>query len=309
MAVRPDPTPRWVRTALFIPAQRADFLEKSSERGADAVILDLEDAVAEPGKASARDTASAWLERERHQTDPLVMARVNGLRAGDLDADLAAVVGPHLHAVLLPKITDAADVVEVAERLAWFEGRAGLERGHVRIWPIIETAAAIENVAAIARSSSRVAYLGGGTSEQGDLARELGFEWSVAGAETLYVRSRVLVAARAAEVPNPMTGLVSGLADLDDVESFALDARRLGYSGMMVIHPAHVPVVNAVFTPTDEAIAAARQVMGVLETAAVDGVGAVQHDGRMIDVAMARTAERYVEEASRVVESTREERR
>lgn len=295
----PDPTPRWVRSALFIPAQRGDFLAKAASRGADAVILDLEDSVAAPGKTSARSGARGWLAT-LPADGPLAMARVNGLDTAAIDDDLDALVDERLHAVLLPKVRSADDVLELADRLSWLEGRRGLRRGHIRIWPIIETAAAVESVRDIARSTPRIAYLGGGTSQQGDLARDVGFEWSVEGLETLYIRSHVLIAARAAGVPNPMSGLVSGLADLADVERFARGARQLGYSGMMVIHPRHVPVVNAVFAPSADDLADAQRILEALGSAAGSGVGAVTHEGRMVDGAMARTAAQYLERAGRL---------
>jgi citrate lyase subunit beta/citryl-CoA lyase len=287
-----------IRSALFIPAQRADFLEKADLRGADAVILDLEDAVATPGKSSARAHASVWLRDRAAEQSPLATVRVNAVGEGSIERDLDAVVHPSLLAVLVPKVRRADEILEVAELLSWFEGKRGLQRGAVRIWPIIETAEAVRDVSLIAGASARVAYLGGGTSEQGDLARDVGFEWSVAGLETLYIRSHVLIAARAAGIANPMTGLVSGLADVDEVREFALSSRRLGYAGMMVIHPSHVAVVNEVFTPTAEQLREATRVIAVLETAGADGVGAVNHDGRMIDVAMARTAAAFVASAA-----------
>lgn len=289
-----------IRSALFIPGQRTDFLEKADSRGADAVILDLEDAVAAPGKPSARAHAGRWLSGRSPEVRPLVTVRVNAVSEGAIERDLDAVVHPALLAVLVPKVTTVDEILEVAELLSWFEGKRGLTRGAVRIWPIIETAEAVRDVDTIARASSRIAYMGGGTSEQGDLARAIGFEWSLTGLETLYIRSRVLVAARAAGVPNPITGLVSGLADPDEVTTFALASRQLGYAGMMVIHPAHVAAVNAVFTPTAEQLREATRVIAVLDEAGERGIGAVNHDGRMIDVAMARTSKALVADAARL---------
>lgn len=283
-----------------MPAQRAEFLARADTCGADAVILDLEDAVAASGKPSARNNAGAWLESRPRHVRPAAMVRVNGIDTSAVDHDLAAVVGGSLEAVLLPKVRGADDVRDLSERLSWLEGRRGLPLNSVAIWPIIETAAAVSAVEEIAASSPRVAYLGGGTSEEGDLAREIGFEWSTEGLETLYIRSRVLVAARAHQIHNPITGLVSALADLDAVEQFASGARRLGYSGMMVIHPSHVEIANRSFTPSAAEVARAREVMQVLDAAALNGIGAVDHDGRMIDVAMARTAERLLADADRI---------
>ncbi|HRE03247.1 MAG TPA: aldolase/citrate lyase family protein, partial [Ilumatobacteraceae bacterium] len=196
------PVPR-IRSALFIPAGRADFLEKADRRGADAVILDLEDAVASPGKASARELASLWLRQRAADEAPYATVRVNAVGEGSIERDLDATVHPSLLAVLIPKVTCADEILEVAELLSWFEGKRGMTRGAVRIWPIIETAEAVRDVSAIAAASPRVAFLGGGTSEQGDLARNVGFEWSVDGMETLYIRSHVLIAARAAGIVNP----------------------------------------------------------------------------------------------------------
>ena len=119
--------------------------------------------------------------------------RVAALGDGELDADLDAVVHPHLTAVLVPKVIHEDQVVEVAEALAHFEGRRAMPRGQVRIWPLVETAAAVQRSDRIARASARVAFMGGGTSRQGDIARALGFRWSAEGLETLYLRSKVLV--------------------------------------------------------------------------------------------------------------------
>lgn len=297
-----------IRSALFIPAQRADFLEKADQRGADAVILDLEDAVSEAGKSPARANADMWLRTRAAEQSPLATVRVNAIGESAIESDLDAVVHPSLLAVLIPKVRSADEIVQVAELLSWYEGKRGMRRGAVRIWPIIETAQAVRDANDIARASDRVAYMGGGTSEQGDLAREIGFEWHLDGAETLYIRSHVLVAARAAGVQNPMTGLVSGLADVDEVRQFALSARRLGYSGMMVIHPAHVAVVNEVFTPTPAQLQEATRVIAALDRAGENGIGAVNHDGRMIDIAMARTAVAMMEDAAQIEDRSAETR-
>ena len=280
-----------------MPAQRADFLRKADDRGADAVILDLEDAVAESGKVGARSNAAGWLADRRRGVGTWAIARVNMSSAEDLERDLEAVVHDSLLAVLVPKIEHPDDVRLVADLLSWHEGRRGVPRGQTLIWPIIETAAAVRRVDEIAIASDRIEFMGGGTSQDGDLARSVGFEWTPEGIETLVIRSEVLVAARAAGVQNPMTGLVSGLAEADGLRAFAESSRRLGYAGMMVIHPAQVAVVNEVFTPTLERIDDARRVIRALDDAAGEGIGAVEHDGRMIDVAMVQTAMKILADA------------
>ena len=223
--------------------------------------------------------------------DPVVCVRLHAPEDDELDADLDAVVHPHLTAVLVPKVTHEDQVVEVAEALAFHEGRRGMPRGQVRIWPLVETARRDPARRSHRRERrTRVAYMGGGTSRQGDIARALGFRWSPEGLETLFLRSKVLVDVRAAGVPNPISGLVSSIDGTDDLLTFAQQSRALGYEGVMCIHPSQVALVNEVFSPTAEE----RQEAGVIVPAALavaeeQGLGAVTYRGRMIDRANIET--------------------
>jgi citrate lyase subunit beta/citryl-CoA lyase len=274
-----------IRSALFVPAARADFLARAAERGADAVILDLEDGVIDSARGRARALAATWISARPRSIDPVVCVRINGSAAGCLDDDLAAVVQANLTAVVVPKVTSASELTRVADALSWHEGRAGLARGHTRIWPLVETAEAVVAAAEIARASGRVAYMGGGTSRQGDLAESLGFVWSPDGQETLYVRSKVLVDVRAAGVANPVTGLVSILDDLAPTRTFATQSRALGYEGMMCIHPSQVPIANAVFGVSEEGQEDSDAIREALADAERRGEAVITHGGRMYEVA------------------------
>ncbi len=294
------PVPR-VRSALYIPGHRAYFLAKADQRGADAVILDLEDAVAGACREKARRIASEWIASRPDPRRPLVCVRINGLGEGWLERDLEAVVGPNLTAVLVPKVRSATDVKTVAEALDAVETAIGIERGHVRIWPLVETVAAVRSAFEIASASPRVAYMGGATAEGGDLAHDLGFQWTVEGLETLYLRSKVLLDVRAAGVQNPMTGLVARVDDLAAVEAFARQGRQLGYAGCMVIHPAHVEIVNRTFSPTPEEVRQAKEILAALKAAeAAGGDLALTYRGRMIDKAMIHIARQLLEDARRL---------
>lgn len=283
-----------IRSALFVPTNRQRFLDGIERRGADAVILDLEDGITSDRRDEARANVTAWLSGRRPGSGPELFVRINRLGVGLVDADLRAVVHPALRGVVLPKVSSAADVRELSVALAWHEGRQGLPLGSILIWPLIETAAAVSAAAEIANADPRVAYMGGATAPGGDLARELGFEVSPEGLETLVLRSQVLIAARAAGVPNPVTGMYTDLDDPTGFEVFARQSRSLGYEGIMVIHPSHVSVANRVFVPDDAAVAEAYQVIAALEHAERDGEGAIRHGGRMIDTAMADTARRVI---------------
>ena len=278
-----------MRSALFIPGSRSDFLDKADQRGADAVLLDLEDSVIEGRRDAARASVRGWLEARSASVDPVACVRLHALDDHQLDDDLDAVVQPQLTAVLVPKVTHEDEVIEVAEALAFYEGRRALPRGQVRIWPLVETATAVQRADRIARASDRVAYMGGGTSRQGDIARALGFQWSAEGLETLYLRSKVLVDVRAAGVQNPVSGLVSNLGGTAELETFARQSRALGYEGLMVIHPSQVALVNEVFSPTAEEREEARAVLAALADAEERGLGAVTFRGRMIDRANIET--------------------
>jgi len=297
MSTAAAPPPR-LRSALFVPGDRADFLAKLAHSPADAVILDLEDAVSAGRKARAREEVARWLATR--PAAPVVCARLNPLALDCLAADLEAVVSPALRCVLLPKVEAPEEVAVLERALAERERAAGLAEGAVRIWPLVETARAVRSAYEIASATPLIAYMGGSAGDQGDLALELGFRWSADFVETLYVRSKVLVDVRAAGVPNPMTGVVTSLGDTGEVEAFARQSRGLGYRGMMVIHPSHVEVVNAVFSPTDEELAAARRLLAAMERAERDGEGAIAHEGGMIDAAMVRVARELLSEAEQL---------
>jgi citrate lyase subunit beta/citryl-CoA lyase len=285
-----------LRSALFVPAHRRDFRPRAVESGADAVILDLEDSVPEAERPEARAGVSAWLEQGGQQ--PAVCVRINALADGCLDADLDAAVRPGLVAVMVPKVTEPSEVQRVAKAIAKRERRAGVPEGSVRVWPSVENATAARRAFDLASSSPRVAYMGGAAALNGDLAHALGFGWTPPlFLETLYFRSEILVDMRAAGVPNPMTGVVTNLRELDEVQAFARQSRAIGYEGMMVIHPSHVAIVNEVFGATADDVAAAKRLLEAWEGATRDGLGAVDHEGQMIDAAMVRVARDVVARA------------
>ncbi|MDZ7791708.1 MAG: CoA ester lyase [Xanthomonadales bacterium] len=284
-----------VRSALFVPGHRRDFLAKVDNSAADAVILDLEDGVHAERRGEAREAVTEWLADRTPDRRPIAFVRVNPVSVADLEADLTAAVHPATTAILIPKVTSADDVRTVAEAAAHAEGRRGLPLGSVLLWPLIETAESILRAESIFKASSRVAYAGGGTARGGDLARALGLQTTVDGIETLHLRSHLLVVARAAGVANPMTGIHTAIDDLEGLRRFASSSRGIGYEGMMVIHPTHVETVNEVFHISDEQIAHAREIVRALEAAGSDGHGAVRVDGEMVDVTMATTARQLLE--------------
>ncbi|PRX98148.1 HpcH/HpaI aldolase/citrate lyase family protein [Allonocardiopsis opalescens] len=273
---------------LFVPGTRPDWAAKAVAAGADAVIMDLEDAVRAADKASARGAVAAVVAEQADASDgAALLVRINDLSSWAAADDVRAVVRAGLSGVVLPKVSGPADVAVAARLLDWAEAEAGLPAGSVALVPLLETASGLRSAYEVAAESRRVACLGALSARDGDIERALGFRWSAEGTETLALRSRVLLDARAAGVPNPVTGLWTDIADLGGLRRFAEQNRALGYDGMMAIHPTHVPVINEVFSPDAATLDRDRRLLAALDAS---GEGAVVFEGVMIDEAMAATA-------------------
>jgi citrate lyase subunit beta/citryl-CoA lyase len=274
-------------------------MAKALGYGADALIFDLEDAVPRLDKEAARALVRAALERPQTH-GPLLTVRINALETGLTSDDLTAVVCSGLSAIVAPKIETPHDIAILDTLLTQCERDTGLERGQVEIFPILETAKGIYNTYQIATSSPRVATVSAAAGKGGDTARSLGYMWSKDGTETLYVRSKVLLEARAAGLAYP---LIASWFDITDLEGLQADAhlnRQLGYSGQVVIHPSHVPIVNNVYTPTREEIAYYKGLLTAMEQAERQGTAAVIYEGAMVDIAMVKTAQQVLSFAQAV---------
>jgi citrate lyase subunit beta/citryl-CoA lyase len=278
-----------LRSELFVPGNKEDWMRKAPRYGADALILDLEDSVPPVEKAGARVLVRKMLE-ELGPAGHTLIVRVNRLETGLTGDDLEAITCHHLYAIMLPKVEGPADVIEADILLKLFERRAGMEAGQVLIDPGLESAQGIRLAYEVATSSARVAHMGAAGGKGGDPARSIGFQWTPEGMETLFFRSKVLLDSRAAGVPYPVTGGWMDLHNLDGLREAALQARRLGYTGMHLIHPSHVPVVNEVFTPNQEEIAQWQGVIAAMEEGRKRGDAAVPFQGDMIDIAHEETA-------------------
>ena len=164
-----------LRSELFVPGNKEDWMRKAPRYGADALILDLEDSVPPEGKAEARVLVRKMIE-ELGAAGLTLIVRVNGLETGLTGDDLEAVTCPHLYAVILPKVQGPEEVSEVDTLLRFFERRAGVESGRVFIDPALETAQGIRRAYEIASASPRVAHMGASGGKGGDTARSLGYQ-------------------------------------------------------------------------------------------------------------------------------------
>ena len=283
------------RTVLFVPAHKPEWAHKALASGADCVVLDLEDSVPADRKPQARQTVRETLPKLRAERPEVgLFVRTNALATKMAGADLEAVVCPELDGLFVPKVKDGTDVLRWETLIDWFEARNGAE-GLEMIIPV-EMVDAITNCFEIASASPRVGAMIGPTSEHADIARAVGYRQSREGSETLYLRSRILLACRQFGL-HPLTGLWEDLADLDGLRAFADYGLQLGFRGEVVIHPSHVPVVNEVFTPSDEDVAYHEELVAAMEAAVARGEGAVRFRGQHIDLAHAEKARDWLAHA------------
>jgi citrate lyase subunit beta / citryl-CoA lyase len=273
-----------MRSLLFVPADSPKKLDKAMRSGADALIVDLEDSVALEGKPQARLGAAAFLNQVMDLLPrPYLMVRVNGLHTGLTDADLDAITPARPDAIMLPKAEGGASVAHADAKLTVREAVAGVPDGHIKIVAIAtETAASLFLAGTFAGASKRLSALTWGAE---DLSADLGAETNRNAEGVLldpYRLARTLCLAGAAAAGVPAIDAV--FADYRDSEAFRREcgaARRDGFSGKMAIHPAQVPIINAVFTPTQEAIVHAQAIVDAF--AANPGAGTIGIGGVMAD--------------------------
>jgi len=273
-----------MRSLLFVPADSAKKLDKAMTSGADALIVDLEDSVAHDGKARARESAAAFLKDAMAATArPYLLVRVNGLQTGLIDADLDAIARAMPDAIMLPKAEGGASVAHADTKLAVREAVSGLPDGHIKILALAtETAASLFLAGTFARASARLSGLSWGAE---DLSAELGAQANRdAQARFLdpYRLARVLclAGAAAAQVPAIDTVYVD-FRDSDGFRRECEEACRDGFVGKLAIHPAQVPIINEVFTPSAAALAHAQSIVDAFAAnpgAGVVGVGGVMYD-------------------------------
>jgi citrate lyase subunit beta/citryl-CoA lyase len=271
-----------IRTLLFVPGTDEGRLYRSVDHGADAVMIDLEEPrtpFPEAAREEARKVVRAFFDSDRAKgAGPRWFARVQPPATGQTLKDLRAVMGPNLTGILLPKVYGPEDVYRADALLTCTEAELGQPIGSTVIYPILETAQSLRLAYEIAVASPRVQYIGGAVSRFGDIHQAVGYRWSAEGRETLFLRSKVLVDARAAGIRYPISGMWGGdTDDLDGLRRWATELRDLGYFGMMLGSPAHVPIVNEIFSPTTAEISYWLELDRLATEAEGDDAGPIVH--------------------------------
>jgi citrate lyase subunit beta/citryl-CoA lyase len=290
---------RAARSLLAVPATRRKMVEKALASDADAVFLDLEDAVAPESKAAARGDVARAID-ELDWNDRPTLFRANDLETPYFYRDLIEVVeeaGSSLDAVMIPKVNRPEDLYAASILLSQLELAMDLETGKIKLEAQIESAEGLTNVDAIARATTRLETLHFGP---GDFAASLNMpltsigvmdEWDEAypGHRFHHAMQRIVVAARAAGL-RVLDGPVADYGDEEGLRRSCLTAHSLGFDGKWCIHPAQIEVVNQIFSPTEEELAWANKVVAAYEEANAAGSGSVSVDGQMVDAASIRMA-------------------
>jgi citrate lyase subunit beta/citryl-CoA lyase len=282
-----------LRSWLYAPGNNARLLERVFSAGADAVILDLEDAVPSGEKERARAMVSETVQARAGQSGPPLFVRINHPETGLAEDDVQAVVRPGLDGVRLPKTERPETVAQVDAWIAEAEVRTGLPQGRTALLCNVETAAGVWRAHDIAAARPRVLALAFGGV---DFGRDAGIVAGGDELETLYARSHLVLASRVAAIRPPVDGVYTQLADEAGLERTTRQGRALGFFGRSAIHPRQIPVINRVYTPSADELAWARQVVQSAEHAEQSaGSGALQlSTGEFVDVAVVRRAQQLL---------------
>ena len=298
-----------LRSWMFVPGDKQRMIDKALGLPVDAIMMDIEDSVAPKEKDAARrqiaaslDQAAARLKEASPPRMPARYVRINAVGHERMHADLAAVIRPALDGLALPKVETPEQVRTVEYILDRREQEAGIPQGSVRLLVAIETPRGLLNAYPIASASPRVCGLMFGAE---DFSRELGLPLRREGEarDLLYGRSALVTAAAAAHVQS-VDAVWTDLQDMEGLKRFALQSRRLGFSGMTLIHPSQIDTVNAAFTPTAEEIEYCRRVIKAFEEAGARGEGAVAFGGQLLDPPIVERARQTVALADSIAATT-----
>jgi citrate lyase subunit beta/citryl-CoA lyase len=271
----------WLRSALFVPGNRPDRIEKAVQTNADAVIIDLEDAVPLSQKVETRKRV-----REKIATcgGKKIIVRVNALHSEFGLDDFKEVISNGLSGVMVPKVETPSDIRQIDAIVTEVEKKVGIEPGSIFILPLIESALAVENAFAIASVKTEPDRFFSLSFGAADFALDMGIAITLSGEELIYPRARLAVACRAAGLAPPVdTPFMIDLKDRQALEADIRRAIRFGFQGKLCIHPNQVEICNQLFSPTEEEVAYARKVIDTFEKAEAEGVAAIQLEGKFID--------------------------
>jgi citrate lyase subunit beta/citryl-CoA lyase len=283
-----DQQSKLLRSWMFVPGDKQRMLDKALGLHVDALMMDIEDGVAPAEKDNARrqiaatlDSVAARLRTNPAYSTPARYVRINAVGSERTKDDLASVVRPGLEGLVIPKVETPAQIASVENILEHREAQTAVEQGSVRLLIAIESPIGVFNAYGIASSSRRIVGLIFGAE---DFCREMALPLrrEAEASDLIYARSHIATAAAAAHV-QAVDGVWTDLKDEEGMRRHALRARRLGMSGISIIHPSQIDAANAAFTPTREEMEYAAEVLQAFEAARARGDGAIALRGQLLD--------------------------
>lgn len=291
---------RPTRSLLFVPGNREEWLENAHVHGADLVVLDLEDSVPPSEKQRARELVSEYVPKLTAEGQR-VSVRINGHPndpTEETGADIEAVTSDHLSSLFIPKLNTAEDIVALESVLRHVETRDNLTTTELIV--ALETAQGVRNTYDICTATDRLAGIVCGAVPGTDLSRDVGFEWSGPGRkglETVHIRQKVLLDARAADIQHVFAGTYVDVDNQDGLRDDIAFSREIGYDGYILIHPSQVDSANTMFTPDAEVVEYWLGVKEALTEARADGQSTTRFRGDMVDTANLKTAKKVLRRA------------
>lgn len=283
-----------IRSKLWGSGNNARILEKVFTCGADAVDLDLEDTVPEAHKAAARERVREAISKNREETYPKIIVRLNGPSSGLAEDDLDAVLVPGIWAIHLTKLSGPEDVIRFDGLMTELERKRDIAPGSTRIITSVDSAGLVLRLEELARSSQRMyCFVVGGA----DFAHDIGTVVSPDMVESLWARSYAVLVSRAVGLAPPIHPSGFNLNNLDAMASLLRMGKALGFQGATAVHPKQLPVIHQIFQPSEQEIYWARRVVDAFRANEAQGVASFQIDGQFVDYALLKHAEDVLAQA------------
>lgn len=273
------------RSYLFVPARDLSIIKKAFSSIADVVILDLEDAVAVSEKQTARKIMKEALET--NQDENRVMVRINSLDTDLWEADLEGAIRSGAGGIMVPKAESEQDMQKVCHRIREIAGDKTVD-----VIPLIESAKGVQFAYAIASADPLVSALAFGSI---DFSLDIECELTAEGLELLYARSQLVIASKAAGIGSPIDAVYPDLTDEDGLKKQTVFAKQLGFKAKLVIHPKQLGVVHHVFSPSDEELALAGEIVEAFEQAEQTGKASIKVSGQFVDYPVYKKAKRILQ--------------
>ena len=278
-----------MRSLMFVPAHNQKLLDSSLRRDADVLLLDIEDSVPVVDKQHARDNIKEFVKRPEVQ-GKLIFPRVNDRESGELLKDLYQLTIEGISGFMYPKSTKEEDVYFVGKLLETIEYEKNIPIGTFKLIPLIETAGAIVNIKEICTACTRVVAVAFGCE---DYVTDIGGKHDNEGQSIFYARNAIVNASRAAGIL-PIDTVHIKVHDLKDLETNLVLSKNLGFEGMLVLNPKELPLVNRYFSPSEEEVAWAEEMIRLTEEAKAEGKGVAVKDNKFIGPPMLKMAEKIL---------------